>query len=132
MANALGRSFTLFHGGKVTGHGAHRIRCGGVKLKVPRTQNHSGTTPSTIQALIRSPRPRTEHKISAAHDRRWWRPAAAPCSLSLGGEFHNGALVRKAKGGCPLIYLRDWRRRGSAGDPERRGIGGGVGAWQWR
>jgi hypothetical protein len=101
MANALGRSFTLFHGGKVTGHGAHRIRCGGVKLKVPRTQNHSGTTPSTIQALIRSPRPRTEHKISAAHDRRWWRPAAAPCSLSLGGEFHNGALVRKAKGGVP-------------------------------
>jgi hypothetical protein len=73
----------LFHGGKVTGHGAHRIRCGGVKLKVPRTQNHSGTTPSTIQALIRSPRPRTEHKISAARDRRWWRPAAAPCSLSL-------------------------------------------------
>jgi hypothetical protein len=131
MANALGGYITLFHGGKVIGHGAHRIRCDDVKLKVLRTQNHPGTAPSMIQALIRSPRPRTEHKISAAHDRRWWRPTAAPCSLSLGGESHNGARTQ-GQGGCLLIYLRDWRRRGSAGDPERRGIGGGVGARQWR
>jgi hypothetical protein len=111
MANALGGYITLFHGGKVIGHGAHRIRCDDVKLKVLRTQNHPGTAPSMIQALIRSPRPRTEHKISAAHDRRWWRPAAAPCSLSLGGESHNGARTQGQGGAFSFIC----------------GIGAGVG-----
>jgi hypothetical protein len=131
MANALGGYFTLFHGGKVIGHGAHRIRCDGVKLKVLRTQNHPGTAPSTIQALIRRPRPRTEHKISVAHARDGGGPRRLPV-LSLSAVSSTMGHWYARSRGCPLIYLRDWRRRGSAGDPERRGIGGGVGARQWR